>query len=327
MYQEANPFMILLLGLGAGMLMLGILQLVSDLRLREEKRVASRLGGFASATKPDHIVRDVESVQRSLIGKLLNAGQLGRSLSRFLIQADVPWPAHQVLGGIAVLICSVLAVALLAQAQLRLNISGAQIAMLTGAAAALPLGWISFRRSRRMNKMTLQLPDVFELIGQALRAGHALASGIQLVGEQLPDPAGKEFTRTYQEQNFGVKLEDALANLAERTGLLDVRMFVTAVLIQRQTGGDLAEVLDKSGEVIRDRLKIAGAVKALTAEGRLSGWVLTMLPIFVTVMIYRFNPKYIEDLLFGDAQYLLKIAIFMNVAGFLLIQKIIRIKY
>lgn len=327
MMPEANPIMILLLGLGAGMLMLGLLQLVSDLRLREDQRIAARLGGFAAATKPDHIVRDVESLQKSLIGKLLNAGQAGRSMARFLIQADVPWPAHQVVGGITVLMGSVLAVCLTLRSSLNANISAAQMALLTAVAGAAPLGALMFRRARRMSKLTYQLPEVFELLGQALRAGHGITNGIQLIGEQLPDPAGREFARTFQEQNFGVKLEEALHNLAERTGLLDMKMFVTAVLIQRQTGGDLAEVLDKSGEVIRDRLKIAGAVKALTAEGRLSGWVLTCLPVFVAVMIYRFNPKYIEELLFGDANYLLKIAVFMNVLGFVMIQKIIRVKF
>src|SRR5690606_32625772 len=121
----------------------------------------------------------------------------------------------------------------------------------------------------------------FELMGQALRAGHSLASAIQLVSQQMPDPIGGEFARVFQEQNLGIKVEEALLNMAERVNQMDVKFFVTAVLIQRQTGGDLAEVLDKIGKVIRERVQLLGTVQALTAEGRLSGWVLLALPVAV----------------------------------------------
>jgi len=145
-----------------------------------------------------------------------------------------------------------------------------------------------------LNKLVLQLPDVFELLGQALRAGHSLASGMQVVANELPDPAGTEFGRVFHEQNLGLKIEDALTNLANRMDVLDVRFFVTAVLIQRQTGGDLAEVLDKISGVIRDRIKLYGTVKALTAEGRLSGYVLLALPFLVFAAMLKINYEYAE---------------------------------
>ena len=123
-----------------------------------------------------------------------------------------------------------------------------------------------------------QLPDALELVARALRAGHSLAAGMHVVAEEMPSPISDEFGRVYEEQNLGIPLEDAMRAMCDRVPNLDLRFFVTAVAIQRQTGGDLAEILDKIGHVIRERYKILGQVKALTAEGRLSGVVLIGLP-------------------------------------------------
>ena len=178
-----------------------------------------------------------------------------------------------------------------------LNWSQALSIGLALSALVLPPMAVYIKRKRRLNKFLTQLPDVFELMGQALRAGHSLANAIMLIGQQLPDPAGTEFARVFHEQNLGIKIEEALQNMARRIGLLDVRFFVTAVLIQRQTGGDLAEVLDNIGTVIRERLKLFGMVKALTAEGRLSGWVLLALPVVCLGMELVVNPTYADVLL------------------------------
>jgi tight adherence protein B len=165
------------------------------------------------------------------------------------------------------------------------------------------------------------------LLSQALRAGHSLASGMQLVATEKSDPAGTEFGRVFQEQNLGLTIEEALKNLAERMDVLDVRFFVTAVLIQRQTGGDLAEVLDKIGSIIRDRIKLHGTVKALTAEGRLSGYVLLALPVVVFVAMLRVNPDYAMVLLENpQGQMMLTTAIVMQLMGWAMIKKIINIK-
>jgi tight adherence protein B len=194
-------------------------------------------------------------------------------------------------------------------------------------AFTLPLLGLTLKRKRRMNKLVEQLPDVFELMSQALRAGHSLASGIHLVSEQLPDPAGTEFARVFHEQNLGIRVEDALRNMAERVDMLDVRFFVTAVQIQRQTGGDLAEVLDKIGAVIRDRIHLFGQVRALTAEGRLSGWTLLALPIVVFLVELQVNPKYAGMLLYDESgRMMLFGAIVMQLMGMAMIKKIVNIK-
>ena len=136
---------------------------------------------------------------------------------------------------------------------------------------SVPFVWLWYKRASRLKKFAAQLPEAMELVARALRAGHSLAAGLHVVADEMPDPIAKEFGRVYEEQNLGVPLEDALNHLCERVPNLDLRFFVTSVTIQRQTGGDLAEILDRIGHVIRERFKILGQVKALTAEGRLSG--------------------------------------------------------
>ena len=133
-----------------------------------------------------------------------------------------------------------------------------------------------------------------ELVARALRAGHSLAAGMHVVAEEMPEPISKEFGRIYEEQNLGIPLEESLNGMCFRVPNLDLKFFVTSVAIQRQTGGDLAEILDRIGYVIRERFKILGQVKALTAEGRLSGIVLIALPIGLFLMMLFMKPDYIK---------------------------------
>lgn len=193
--------------------------------------------------------------------------------------------------------------------------------------ACLPLGWISWRRKRRFKKFAAQLPDALELIARALRAGHSLAAGFDLVQQEMPAPIGSEFGRVFEEQNLGVPLEEALESLSQRIPNLDLRFFCTAVILQRQTGGDLAEILDKIGHLIRERFRIWGQVQALTGEGRLSGIVLLALPPVLFVAVYRLNPEYVM-LLFRDpmGKQMLAGAIILQFLGALAIRKIVNIK-
>jgi len=161
-------------------------------------------------------------------------------------------------------------------------------------ALGMPFMWLSFKRGSRLSKFANQLPEALELMARALRAGHSLASGLHAVSEEMPAPIAKEFGRVYEEQNLGVSIEDALKNLLERVPNLDLKFFVTSVVIQRQTGGDLSEILERIGHVIRERIKILGQVKALTAEGRLSGIVLVALPIGLFILMLFMKPDYIE---------------------------------
>ena len=191
----------------------------------------------------------------------------------------------------------------------------------------LPLMWIMFRRKSRLKKFGQQLPDALELVARALRAGHSLAAGLNLVAAEMSDPIAKEFGRVFEETNLGIPMEDALENMSTRIPNLDLRFFATAVILQRQTGGDLAEILDKIGELVRERFKIWGQIQALTGEGRLSGIVLLALPPLLFVAVYRLNPEYIM-VLFTDpmGKKMLAGGLVMQLLGALAIRKIIDIK-
>lgn len=193
--------------------------------------------------------------------------------------------------------------------------------------AVLPVVWLFYRRRRRLKKFAKQLPDALELVARALRAGHSLASGFSLVADEMREPISKEFRRVFDEQNLGVPLDEALDNLTDRIPNLDLRFFATAIALQRQTGGDLAEILDKIGYLVRERFKIWGQVQALTGEGRLSGIVLLALPPLLFVVVYRLNPEYVMPL-FTDpmGRKMLAGAIIAQLLGALVIRKIVNIK-
>jgi tight adherence protein B len=194
-------------------------------------------------------------------------------------------------------------------------------------AVTLPLFYVLFRRKRRMSKFAAQLPEALELISRALRAGHSLAAGFNLVGDEMAEPIRLEFARCYEEQNLGVPLEEAIQGMTERVPNLDLKFFATAVIMQRQTGGDLAEILDKIGHLIRERFKIWGQIQALTGEGRLSGIVLLALPPILFAVMLKLNYDYVM-VLFRDeiGKKMLVFAIVMQLLGALVIRKIINIK-
>ena len=192
---------------------------------------------------------------------------------------------------------------------------------------SLPLMWVLWRRKRRLKQFAAQLPDALEMIARGLRSGQSLGFGFSSVAEEMADPISREFQRAFEEQNLGIPLEETLRDLSERVPNLDLKFFVTAVVLQRQTGGDLAEILDKIGSLIRDRFRIWGQVQALTGEGRLSGLVLLALPFVLFFAVYQLNPAYLM-LLFSDpmGKQMLAGAIIMQVIGALVIRKIVNIQ-
>jgi len=194
-------------------------------------------------------------------------------------------------------------------------------------AGLMPLAWLILRRRSRLKKFAAQLPDALELIARALRAGHSLAAGFDLVSKEMSEPVAREFGRVFEEQNLGIPLEEALHSLTRRVPNLDLKFFATAIILQRQTGGDLAEILDKIGRLIRERFQIWGQVQALTGEGRLSGIVLLALPPALFVAVYRMNPDYMM-ILFSDplGKKMLVGGVLSQIFGALVIRKIVNIK-
>lgn len=313
---------------GSVMLAYAIFNLVHDLRKVDTKRVSERLtekyGPDAETDKDraakESILRRQKAVASTFSQALLRLSFMPR-MQRLLDQANLPWNATTVLVNVIGIAAAAYIICYLCQLAQWKCISAA------GGGLLLPIVALVIKQRIRMNKFLNQLPDVFELMSQALRAGHSLANAIFLIGQQLPDPVGTEFLRVFHEQNLGIKIEEALKDMAKRVGLMDVRFFVTAVLIQRQTGGDLAEVLDNISGVVRDRIKLFGSVKALTAEGRLSGYVLLALPVLVFIVELAINPSYAGVMIDEPlGNYMLIGAGVSQLLGLALIQKIVNIK-
>ena len=191
----------------------------------------------------------------------------------------------------------------------------------------LPIGWVMFKRKRRLAKFGLQMPEALELLGRSLRAGHSLNAGFGLVASEMDAPLATEFGRAFEEQNLGIPLDEAIEEMAERVPNMDLRFFATAVVLQRQTGGDLAEILDKIGHLIRERLQIVGQIQALTGEGRMSGAVLLAMPPVLFLVMLKLNYEYVM-MLFTDeiGRYLLCAALVTQLLGAIAIKKIITIK-
>ena len=313
---------------GSVMLSYAVFSLVRDLRKVEVHKVSDRLrekDGQAAESAAEQaakksILRQQRVAENSLAAGFAKFGLI-TNLQKMLDQAALEWAATTVLLNLV----GIGAAGFIASYFLKFDL-WACIAV-AAALIVLPLIAISIKRKMRLSKFLNQLPDVFELMSGGLRAGHSLANAIHMVSEQLPNPIRSEFARVFHEQNLGIKIEDALKNMANRVGMMDVNFFVTAVIIQRQTGGDLAEVLDNISTIIRERIKLFGMVKALTAEGRLSGWVLLALPVGVYVMELVVNPSYAARLTDTEiGQYMLIGAGISQLLGLAMIQKIVNIK-
>ncbi|HYU78135.1 MAG TPA: type II secretion system F family protein [Vicinamibacterales bacterium] len=278
----------------------------------------------AVTTAGGGVLQEVE--QLSGIGPL-NA-LLGRSerlsagLSRMIHQAGLNLKVGQVLLGSA---CLALAADVIVIRYTYIWWTGAMAGV---AFFAVPFGVINFLRNRRMNKFEEQFPEAIDLIARTLRAGHAFATGLKLAADELPQPVGDEFQLLHDQINYGMPVPEALKGFAKRVPIIDARFFVTAVLTQREAGGNLAEVLDNLSSVIRERFKIKRQLRVISAHGRLTGAMLTCLPIALAIMLAIQVPDHF-GVLWRDAfgRKLIYYAIFLQISGALLIRKITTVQY
>jgi tight adherence protein B len=194
-------------------------------------------------------------------------------------------------------------------------------------ATSVPFIHINMKRKKRMRKFLQLLPDALDLMSRGLSAGHAFTEALQMVASEMPEPISMEFRKTYEEQNLGLSLKLALENLVQRVPLLDLRMCVTAVMIQRETGGNLSELLEKVAHTIRERFRIMEDLKTMTLSSRWSAWLLCALPIFLAVYVTFMNPGYM-DVMWRDSRghKLLAVAGLMQILGMLMVQKIMKIR-
>ena len=203
------------------------------------------------------------------------------------------------------------------------------IGLAAGAAASpIPIWVVSYLRKRRLLKFEEQFPEAIDLIARALRAGHALTTGLSMAAEESPQPVGGEFRLLYEQQNFGLPLPDALRAFARRIPVLDAQFFATAVLTQRESGGNLSEVLDNLGSVIRERFRVKRQVRVISAHGRLTGWILTALPPGLAAAFMVVNPDHIKMLLNDTlGHWMIGGAVVAQVLGGYIISRIVKIEY
>jgi tight adherence protein B len=289
----------------------------------EAKRIERRLRAMSAGegTEQISIVKKRLLAQTPALERLLLELPRVHQLDRLLLQSGLRINVAGFLG--LTLLCG--AGGLILSLVLRLPIFAAIMAMLL--VAALPTFYVFNAKLRRMRTIEAQLPDALDLMGRALRAGHAFSGALKMVGDEMPEPIASEFRITFDEINYGIPLQDALTNLATRVPSTDLRYFVIAVLIQRETGGNLAELLDNISALIRARLKLLGTVRVLSAEGRLSAWILTILPFVLAAVINLINPEFMA-LLWHDptGMKLVGGAVLLMIVGILWMWRIIRIR-
>jgi tight adherence protein B len=193
--------------------------------------------------------------------------------------------------------------------------------------AVIPFIVASFMRQQRFDKFEEQFPEAMDLLGRAVRAGHAFTTGFELIGKELPDPLGQEFRVAFQQQSLGLPLKDALGNLAVRMPLPDVRIFVSSLQIQRESGGNLGEILDTMSNIVRERFKLRRQIRIFTAEGRLSMYMLTAIPIVAFLAMQLLQPEYLAPMLTDHRGHIgLGVAVILQVIGYIVISRIIKIK-
>jgi tight adherence protein B len=291
-------------------------------RARLQKRLADALLHSAHTEDVEVILARNELMSEiPFVNRFLVRMQAALQLKRMLDQADLHiTPSRLVMFSAMAGMLGALAASVVTISVLIMIVGGI-------AAAAIPFVHVWWKRKKRFEAFLEHLPDALDLMSRGLSAGHAFSEALHMVSAEMPEPVASEFRKTYEEQNLGLSLKLALENLTQRMPLLDLRMCVTAVLIQRETGGNLAEILEKVAYTIRERFRIMGDLKTLTTSSRMSAWLLCGLPIFVTIVITGMNPDYMS-VLWKDPRghYLIAAAMILQVTGMLIVRKILDIK-
>jgi tight adherence protein B len=312
---------ILMFIVGVGVVMGGYTLVVRLPGIMEARRLNQRLADLSAPITSEGeaaIVKRTVSGPLPMIDRLVAESNAGAGLAKLIDQSGVrTTPSAVLVMSLVVGIVAALLVSILVHVPF-LPI----VALVAGLAA--PTLYLMFQRSRRMAKFEEQFPEALDLLARALRAGHAFQTAMGMVADDLKEPVGKEFRKTFDQQNFGLPLRDALFQLADRIPLMDVRFFTTAVLIQRDTGGNLAEILDNLSHVVRERFRIRREIRTKTAHGRFTGLVLLALPASLGVILTVLNPDHM-NLLFDHriGHMLIGTAIVMETVGFFWIRKIL----
>jgi tight adherence protein B len=316
---------ILVFLLGAGAVVGGYALLAYAPQAMARRRMDQRLSELVSSVDPslsdESIVRRTEDSPLPVIDRIVERTGHGSSLSKLIEQSGIRTTSGTIVGLSVVLAIGFAMISVLLTRQ----VLSAPVAFIMG--GSLPFAFLLNRRSSRMKVFEEQFPEALDLLSRALRAGHAFQTALGMVADELKAPVGPEFKKCFDQQNYGLPLRDALNQLAERVLVLDVKFFVTAVLIQRDTGGNLSEILDNLAHVVRERFKVLRQVRVHTAHGRFTAFVLLSLPAALGMILTMINPDHMDPLFHEKiGQTMLIVATIMQAIGFFWIRKVIKIE-
>lgn len=306
-----------------GLCLVGVYVLV--VRPAERRRLQARLSSvhqsYAQPGAAGSVLRDDPLADSAALSRLLLTLPPVAWLQTMVVQAGMALPVGSLLGICASLGLLALLVGLL------LGMPALLLLVLVGAAAGAPIGVVLTRRERRFARFEELFPDAIDLLARAVRAGHAFTTAFELIANETPDPVASEFRIAYDQQNLGMPLREALENLTDRVPIPDVRFFVSALQIQRESGGNLAEILDKLSYVMRERFKILRQVQVFTAEARVSMYILVAVPPLTAIMMYLINREYIMALFTTPmGQKMVTAAVILQITGFFVMKQITRLK-
>jgi tight adherence protein B len=291
-------------------------------RLSGTTKARSAKKGKSGEPAAPQVIHQVEAPKQRFAQMLVEKWHMGPKLQVFLEQAGVRWqPAR------FVHISLVLFLAGFAAGWLLLPV-GRPLAVVTGfAAGAGPYLYVWFKRRSRLRRFEELFPETLEFISRSMRAGHAFSVSLEMIHREFQEPISGEFRRAFEEHNLGLPIEVALQKLAKRIPSLDVHFFVSAVLLQKRTGGNLAEILDKLAYVIRERFKLRGRIRSVSAHGRMTATALSCIPIAVAILMFYTNPDYVKFFFTDDVgNIMLGAAVFLQVVGYLIMKKIVNIE-
>jgi tight adherence protein B len=299
---------------------------VAVLRPEEAERSATigRIkGDRAAASAPDLVLSPYKLSSIPMLDRMLSHRRdLSAPLERLITESGL----KLTVGGFGLMVVGAgLAAGMLAWLITNLWYVSVVVGLL---AAVVPYLYVSRVRAVRLRTFEEQFPEAIDLISRALRAGHAFTTGLGMVADEIPKPVGEEFRRLYDEQNFGMSLPDAMRAMAKRVPVLDARFFVTAVLTQRESGGNLSEVLDNLASVMRERFKLKRQIRVISAHGRISAWILSALPPALAGILFLLSPDFMR-ILWEDplGLRLVGLAILLQITGTIIISRLVRIEY
>jgi tight adherence protein B len=293
---------------------------------RQKKHVVDMLQTASGDTVPGMttLLKELEPDRPTGIKGLLKSFQFTTHAQEQLQQAGLTWTSTRLLTTMAFLAVAGVFVGFMFPLLLTGPITAVVLASVLGAA---PYLFVRHKRTQRMNRLEEQLPEALDFLARSMRAGHAFTITLEMVGEEMADPLGQEFRTLFNEQNLGAPLENAMRNFAMRVPLLDVRFFTSSVLLQKQTGGNLSEILSRLAYVIRERFRLKGQVKAASAHGRLTATILTLLPVATMLGLLLVAPGYLQTMAAdSDGKWMIGGAIVAQILGNFFIKKIINIK-